>query len=345
MIDTLLSDIPISESEKAPGPAAGLEKADNCGVWAVFTECESCHKIKAKRIYCGKEWCPVCGQDKSVAHKRRIARVLKKAMQIEKLGYFVIEFPEIYRHAGRRGVIPDDKGAKYWCYSKKDLRDTTDIILKVMAGHRTGKNRRVGGYFKRGLVRWHWFGDKIPGKWNPHINILVDGEYIERHKLDEIKMSLRQSLNVPDLIVNYHYCNSPGQIYHSVEYVTRATFLDRGWNQYMVEELYNFRNQRWWGKWDDEPAWEIADISEKDKTDIAVISSFHDCKCPDCGGELMAIGKNKKTGQPIYWSKPIDSSYLIIWGAQEIGHTGYYRIDESSWHGSIIDPDDLLDSI
>ena len=47
-----------------------------------------------------------------------------------------------------------------------------------------GRRGRVGGYFKRGVLRWHWFGDKVPGKWNPHANVVVDSGYIENEQLN-----------------------------------------------------------------------------------------------------------------------------------------------------------------
>ena len=129
------------------------------------------------------------------------------------------------------------------------MRDTTNTIVDILAGKRCGRRGRVGGYFERGLVRWHWYGEKRPGKWNPHLNVLVDGGHLDKKVLKNIKAELRSTLNVPDLIVHYSYFDKPGQIVQKARYVTRATFTNESWNYYMANELYNFRNMRWWGKW------------------------------------------------------------------------------------------------
>jgi len=58
--------------------------------------------------------------------------------------------------------------------SKDGLRETTDMIVEILAGRRCGRRGRVNGYFSRGIQRWHFFGDKSNGKYNPHSNVLVD---------------------------------------------------------------------------------------------------------------------------------------------------------------------------
>jgi hypothetical protein len=262
-LSSILPDsLPVSEQNSSPSPSG------QCGVWAVLSECESGKHHFAKRIVCGKEWCPECGHEDSAAHKRRQSRLIKKMQQISSLAYYVIEFPDKYRHIGRHAIDGDPDEVKGWCYSKADLRDTANTIINVMAGKRMGKEGRVGGFYARGLLRWHYFGDKVEGKWNPHANVLVEGGYIEPEKLQEIKTALRDALNCPDLIVHYSYAETPGQIMHKLKYVTRATFLNYDWNPYMAEELYNFRNQRWWGIWKDEPAWVLCK-AEAEGADIS----------------------------------------------------------------------------
>lgn len=348
-----------------------------CGIYAVLSECESGHHF-AKRLYCGHEWCKVCGEDKSAVHKRRMARLLPKLQQCHEIGYFVIEFPDSYRAIGEAGISPDmAKGEGVgWCYSKRDLRQTTSDVINVLAGKRSAGGRgkkRVQGYFARGVARWHYFGDKKPGKWNPHLNVLVDSGslydrvrhelqpeieayraglaagkktkqirrelqaidmfergksgYLPKPLLDRIKAELRQALNCPELIVHFEKRDTPAKIVHVVRYITRATFREYTWNEYMAHQLYDFRNIRWWGRWKDEAAWQLGE-AEREGEDVAGLQAVDKLQagiCPDCGKPLK-VWHHNDTGQPVRWSKPVDSTYLLIWSAVEIAGTGYYRL-------------------
>jgi len=281
--------------------------------WAILAECQNEKgKYFAKRIYCGKEWCPVCGQKRSRAHNRRIARVLPKAQQIESMGYFVIEFPDKYRK-----VIT-------WGYSRKALRVASNKITEVLAGKRMGRKGRVGGFFSRGLLRWHWFGDKVQGKWNPHANVLVDGAYLE--DLEPIKAALRAALHCPELIVHYSFAELPAQKFQRVEYITRPTFRNYDWSPYMANQLYGFRNQRWWGKWNTEPVWSA---EPEQQAELLGADALEQSLCPDCGG-------------PLVWTKPFNASWLKTWRAEEIGETGYYRIPDRAFEGDILSPEAML---
>ena len=329
-------------------PATATKSA--CGAWAVVADCSSGKHHFAKKLVCGKEWCEVCGQDQSAAHKRRQARILPKLQQVSVLGYFVIEWPDIYRHIGERGFNPDLDGGEYiagWCYSKADLRDTTNTIVNVLAGKRCGRRGRVGGYFKRGLCRWHWYGDELPGKWNPHLNVLVDGGHLELELLETIKSTLRSALACPGLIVHYSYFDKPGQMVQKARYLTRPTFQNYDWNPYMANELWNFRNMRWWGNWKGEPVWELSE-AEKEGEDVAglrAVSKLQEGICPDCGEPLKVLRtRHDKKGNEVEvrWSRPVDGFYLDIWQATEIAGSGYYRIPHREWRGYSFSPGELL---
>ena len=300
-----------------------------CGKWAVVAECESGDHRFAKKIICGKEWCEVCGENDSAAHKRRQARMLPRMQQVKVAGYLVIEFPLRVRHVSVDGR----------CYSKADLRATTKVITDVIAGRygRGGHGRtREGGYFGRGIGRWHWFGDKKAGHWNPHYNCLVDfgtadfendgTGYIPASVLEALKSELREALGVPDLIVNYSYADTPAGIAHKVRYITRSTFRHREWDTYMAQELHKFRNVRWWGSWKDEAVWELADgESESVSESLRPVARLQEGWCPDCGCRLKVRGRSRK-GKPVVWTPPVDAVYLGIWKAQEIAGSGYYRL-------------------
>lgn len=368
-----------------------LPLSSSCGAWAVISECESGEHHFAKRLYCGREWCEVCGQDGSAAHRRRQARLLPKMQQVKELGYFVIEFPDMARQVGVRGVSPDlDDGEQVrgWCYSKADLRDTTNTIVAVLAGKRGAGGRgskRKGGFFGRGLGRWHWFGDKKAGKWNPHLNVLVDCDsllpgvreemtaeieaykaelqgkarrkvagiemflagrsgYLPKPLLERIKAELREALGCPDLIVHYKKRDEPGKIMHTLRYVTRATFRQYDWNPYMAHELWNFRNVRWWGSWNGEPAWELAQAEEEgaEVDGLGAVMHLQAGLCPDCGRPLKALRHDHIRGRPVYWTQPIESTYLEAWGAREIAGSGYYRIPVQVRTGSSLSPEEFI---
>ncbi|MFC1929454.1 hypothetical protein ACFLW6_01105 [Chloroflexota bacterium] len=212
------------------------------------------------------------------------------------MGYFVIEFPDIYREIGERGINPEPD-IEAWCYSKNDLQSTSKIIVDTLAGKRMGRRGRVGGYFSRGLLHWHWFGDENPGKWNPHANVLVDSGFIDTELLEKIKGALRDALNCQELIVHYSYCETPRQKFNKVEYITRATFRNYDWNPYMANELFNFRNQRWWGIWNDKQAWTLSQVDDVNTEGLMAVNSLRKGICPDCGQPLRTIGHDKD-GKP-----------------------------------------------
>ena len=423
----------LAKSATVVVPVANPVAKSACGGWAVVSECSTGKHHFAKKLLCGKEWCGPCGEDNSGAHKRRQARILPKLQQVRRLGYLVIEWPEWARHIGQGGISPDLDGGEHvagWVYSKVDLRATTNMVVEVLAGKRCGRRGRVGGYFGRGIHRWHWFGDELPGKWNPHLNVLVDFDslYSERRQsvqsaiirrkvelqlylvmpylrdwvskyvsepeegylvedtitgrkawknsekkarrelrgiacyeagtsgympkplLEAIQAALRAALLVPDLIVHYSYFDRPGQIVQKARYVTRATFRHYGWNEYMADELWNFRNIRWWGDWKDlkvhpeAAVWQLADAEKEgeDVNGLEAVASLQSGICPDCGQPLKVLHRNPKTGKPVCWTRPVDSVYLGLWQAQEISGTGYYRIPHREWTGCSFSPGELL---
>lgn len=340
-------------------PAPAKNSSGRCGAWAVLAECISGLHHFAKRIVCGKEWCEVCGQDDSAAHKRRQSRLISSINKatgeirprftlIKSLGYFVIEFPDRYRKDAsykyliQAGLKPESDYPIP--YSKVGLQAATKIIVDTLAGKRMGRRGRVGGFFSRGMLRWHWFGDEVVGKWNPHANVLVDCGYLEPGRLEEIKASLRKALKCPDLIVNYSYTDQPGQMMHKLRYVTRATFKNYDWDPYMAEQLFNFRNTRWWGVWQGEPAWSLKQAEDQgaDVSGLAAVAHLQGGICPDCGQPLKALYHNHDTGRPVQWTKPVDSIYLTLWDAKEINGTGYYRIPHKDWTGTTFSPDKVV---
>lgn len=282
-------------------------KASNCGHFAVMTQClgEQKHTILMS-LNCGQEWCPTCGQDGSHAHLRRISRVLPKARQIASMGYLVIEYPNDCRSALRNTEF---------------LNDQYKRVMSCLKGTKRGQGRN--GWFKRGLIRMHFFGDKVTGKYNPHFNVLVDAEYMPHDKLNELKQALREACGVSNLIIHYSFV-SPGdpqyiaKMYHRVRYVTRATFKNLNWDVELAWDLKNFRNQRWWGKWNDAPVWDITrNGPEGDFEALHALEHIFNHKCPVCGAELHK------------WTRPVNSKFIKLFKAVPIGNSGVYIAPES----------------
>lgn len=270
-----------------------------CGRFAISGVCENGHRA-AMVINCGREWCPRCGQQKSDAHKRRYGRLLPKVQQMRTMGLFTITFPE-----GERSKLR----------GKVELGNITKKVIQVMKSY---------GY-KRGIIRWHWFGEcscscgqvKKFGQWydeagkragiicpkcgkkdyyttknnyHPHLNLIIDAGKLEKNKLDNIKTSLRTSVNA--LVVHYGYSNKPGKMLHRIRYITRATFKAVAWDPELADILKGFRNIRCWGTrtryfegyWNGRIAWNLKDLKKEDRKDVEDIKEIETSylKCP-CG--------------------------------------------------------------
>lgn len=265
----------------------------NCPGYFIQGSCEDGHRY-AKELYCGREWCPVCGEEWSNSHQRRFSRWLPKAFQMKSMGYFVFTLPPDVRNRFR---------------TKKALSRLGSSIQDILKSYG----------FDRGLRRWHFMGDKS-NDWHPHLNVLVDGNYIPDSKLDRIKRSYAALLGVEVADVNYHYRKTAGEKVHTLKYVTRATFRDYTWDEEMAYELKGFRNQLWWGhkRWNEPEAWTLADLKpneqlELESLDSRAVASLEVGECPEC----------KKS---ITWGgvMPIEALHSIE-GKRELG-AGYWEL-------------------
>lgn len=236
--------------EKEPKKGPKMAKCVRCGAWALVRACEDQHTF-GKTIDCGREWCEKC---RASSHSRRLARWLPKAQKLGEIGYFVLTFP--FEDRPRTAEKCREIGEKVYRFLK-----------------------RRG--FSRGLRRWHWFGEK-PGVWNPHLNLLVGGGWIEKEKLLEFREELGAILG-SRINLNYQYCQSVGKIFHKLKYITRATWKDASWAPELKDEFFNFRNTWSWGKWEDDDKWALPE-SEKGLANVRKIGAGI---CPTCGKKLL----------------------------------------------------------
>lgn len=279
-----------------PAPTANpLTLKKKCPGWMVVGTCTNGHRY-AKELYCGREWCPICGAQDSSVHQRRKARLIPKLQQLSEVGYFVVEFPDRYRK------LPG------YVYSRKGLQSCTNKVVDALAGVRS-HGKRQGGFFPRGILRWHFFGEEVVGKWNPHLNIIVEAGYIPENQMLLIKNSLKKSLRCKDLIVNYSYTAEIPKVMHILRYITRATFTDKSWDDRMADHLFGFRNTRWWGNWKQEAVWHL----ETEDTITALESGI----CPQCG-------------EKITWGKTIDIAWIQLEKKIATFSGGYFQLDNFS---------------
>mgnify|MGYP001267330283 CR=1 FL=1 len=259
--------------------------------------CPGGHRF-AKTLFCGREWCPVCGKKWSAAHQRRFSRLLGRAMQVGSMGYFTFTLPEALRAKYRR---------------KKALSGL---------GHQVQELLKSYGY-SRGLRRWHYFGDRST-RYHPHLNCLVDGGYLHPGKLEAIKRSYAALLGVEPVDVRYEYRQSPGRKVHALKYITRATFHDWRWDAELALELRGFRNQCWWGSklWNDSPVWSLEDCGpgsgpedapDEGEVDLAAVGSLESGLCPRCG-------------KPIEWARALPIGILELVEKSYLG-AGYWELE------------------
>lgn len=266
------------EISRGRGDPAGVQLELKCPRWALLGECEKGHH-HAKELICGREWCEPtgCGGNNGKAHQRRKAAWLPRATQVQEMGYFVIPIPPELRDRFRQ---------------IEALRAFGKAMKRVMKYHG----------FERGLRRWHWFGEDHPGEglqgdglpiYHPHLNMLVEGGWLSFSKLEAIRRSVAKILQVDlaRVVVHYSYAPSVPRMLHLVKYVLRPTFEHWEWDREMAHRLIGFRNALSWGKWEDEPAWEVP----AGDAGLLKFGPLQQGRCPVDGtpikwGEVIAAG-------------------------------------------------------
>jgi len=222
-----------------------------CPAVAINGVCEAGHHW-AKGCICNREWCrdgdKRCGGIDGAAHQRRKARWIPKAKKIGGMGRFVLTLPPEVR----------------------DRYRTQEALSKLGTAARRMMQRH--GY-KRGLRRWHFFGEDHPGyglqgdglpNYHPHLEVLVDGGYLRKKQLQAIKRSWSNILQVPVSRINVYYeyvrPDDTKKKLHRISYATRPTFTDWRWDEPLAHELIGFHNAQTWGSkvdWSGPDLWDV----------------------------------------------------------------------------------------
>lgn len=294
---------------------------DNCKTSAIVGECAEGHTW-AMPLFCGREWCPECGTPGSEAHKRRVGRLVDKALQMKSMGLWVIE--------------PLNRDRDRW----KDPETQAEVRQVVKEW------LRQWGY-ERGFGRWHFFGDPrcpdgctekagfvkrsrpreledgsllcpecgqifdladmdLPS--NPHLNVVVDEGKLEKDQFKAMKYGLQHMLaeaglvslppggddtNKVNVIARYRYKDTPPKMYHTLRYITRPTFRCWEWDKQWSIRLENStkHNSFVWGthyrnpKWNRDPVWSVEDL-DGDGTDPEA-ADLRRSVCPECGTDII----------------------------------------------------------
>jgi len=233
---------------------------ENCGLWAKVGQCKNGHRY-ARRLFCGRPYHEAC---REITHRRRLARVLKKAQQMMPMGYWVVRPPNDLQHLLR---------------TRKQRSAFTTRVYRAF--------KAIG--YERGLNLKHDFGDKSH-KYAFHLNVLVDSAYKEPSVLDAEKRLLRRLIYPRWVIrqwgdkldINYHYRQTRAEILHTLKYCTKATFLDIDWDQQLSKLLEGERYVVSWGNWKQPKKWQIP----KSDAHLESLVSLEAKKCPSCGEQM-----------------------------------------------------------
>lgn len=247
-----------------------------CPQGYVHGTCSNGHHF-AKEIYCGREWCPTCGEFLSATHKRRIARWIPKGYKFSNMCYLVFTIPIELR--------------KYYM-SKQRLNY---LIRRITSGIKSGEGQCEGILTKLGydfgLARFHLFGT-LSHVYNPHLNVLIEGNSrgrIPKKHLALLKKQWANLLGCQTVSVRAEPRIGIGRMYHSIEYISRPVWLNQEWYPELIDEFRGWKQFRTWGNFKELPdRWKLYNGTGE----LSRLISFYHGKCPTCDGNITWSGWN-----------------------------------------------------
>jgi len=242
-----------------------------CGRYMSVATCRN-HHVFFKVLVCGQEWCPVCGEDDSLAHRRRISAFLPKAQQLSSMGYLVVQASCGRRNWLRRGAY------RKWYFA---------VVKRVL--------KQFG--IDEALWFWHLFGELRGGSFNPHLNILFEGGLVPLFFINELREALRSELRDSALVVNYGFHEKSGQKYSVLKYCVRSTFRSESWDCELAAGLYGERRRGSFGKWAGKPVWEVESAAKCTEA----VEQLEAGLCPRCGEALTWHSKVVSTNFLDIW--------------------------------------------
>ncbi len=199
-----------------------------------------------KELYCGREWCPVCGKKDSAAHLRRFARWMSgkdgenntfyKLQSMSHIGYFVIEWPlesrdklrsrramERYAYGsliGQRLITKGRRKGKFQTLRAPDgIKGVLNGSFEVFGRRQDGQvlrkrdvSRIKAKYFDKAESRWHYHGDVMQEIKHLGLKWSLDSSARESILSSQVKSNIH--LNV---LVDYGFVPPP-----FLEYLKRS---------------------------------------------------------------------------------------------------------------------------
>ncbi|GAI62305.1 unnamed protein product, partial [marine sediment metagenome] len=172
--------------------------------------------------------------------------------------------------------------------------------------------------YRKGISIVHLFGDD-PTKFFFHINVLVDGGYLEPEVLDRLKRKLRRMIYSEAAVkrwgdkldIFYEYKKNRAMAYQALDYFSRPTFKQFDGNEQLAGSIKGEHLIRTWGRWNEAPKWHLDESDKK----LQSLVTLEKGKCPECGC-------------PIHWDKGVTPLPLALGqGGVEIT-AGYYRLED-----------------
>ncbi|GAI65907.1 unnamed protein product, partial [marine sediment metagenome] len=165
-------------------------------------------------------------------------------------------------------------------------------------------------------LRWfkHDFGERST-KYAFHLEVIVDGGYLEPEVLEELTHKLRRLIYPQSVIrkwgdkldIWYGYYQTPAQMYHALEYATHPTFTNIEWDVDLARELNGERYSGYRGNWKQPVKWQLS----RNDGRLQSLVSLEQGKCPECG-------------EPIKWNKRRLPLVLVLAQGGSQVTAGYY---------------------
>jgi len=237
-------------------------------------ECENGHRV-AKVIYCGREYCRVCGEKWSISHQRRYYRWLPELNTMKSVGHLVLTFPE-----------------ETWdLFDQSKLREIRRYVIRFL--------KRKG--YDRGFARYHLCGED--GKtWKPHLHILIQAGWIDKKELEQwrelftAKVETMFDIHCKSGIVHkYKYSENDKRHRFWLRYQTRATW--RVFDRDIARMVFRFNLGVKWGEFNKRKG---------EQNDVALLEKN---QCPVCYGTIKWLGVSQ-LDTPEDW-KQIEGGYYL----------------------------------
>lgn len=213
------------------------DKVFNCG--NDFIVQKAGKYVRASRMYCKNEFCPICGQKDSQLHKKRMSRAADRLLWSPGLGYLVFTIP-----AAISEKFPNKEQINRlseWAFS------IANLIFDAPGA----------------MLRTHLMGDE-PGKLHIHFNVLFPilsdtgikekNDLLNMRRLWATVLNEEFGLNLKTSVVSYNFQYSEGKKLHKIKYVLRPVITaDRfltldDEKRCRIVDLKGWHNTRWFGK-------------------------------------------------------------------------------------------------